>query len=50
MTFENFREDDKTVDAVIRNFEIIGEAANNLSDDFKGDGWRMFATCAFKYN
>jgi uncharacterized protein with HEPN domain len=35
MTFENFTEDDKTVDAVIRNFEIIGEAANNLSDDFK---------------
>lgn len=27
--------DSKTVDAVIRNFEIIGEAANRLSDEFK---------------
>jgi uncharacterized protein with HEPN domain len=30
MTFEQFREDDKTVDAVIRNLEIIGEAAGNI--------------------
>jgi uncharacterized protein with HEPN domain len=27
--------DSKTVDAVIRNFEIIGEATNRLPDDFK---------------
>jgi uncharacterized protein with HEPN domain len=27
MRFEQFREDGKTVDAVIRNLEIIGEAA-----------------------
>jgi uncharacterized protein with HEPN domain len=27
--------DSKTVDAVIRNFEIIGEAANRLSEEFK---------------
>ncbi|HEY8388416.1 MAG TPA: HepT-like ribonuclease domain-containing protein [Parasegetibacter sp.] len=27
--------DSKTVDAVIRNFEIIGEAANRLPDEFK---------------
>jgi uncharacterized protein with HEPN domain len=27
MTFEKIRDDDKTVDAVIGNFEIIGEAA-----------------------
>jgi uncharacterized protein with HEPN domain len=27
--------DAKTIDAVIRNFEIIGEAANRLSDEFK---------------
>ena len=27
-TFEDFKKDSKTVDAVIRNFEIIGEAAN----------------------
>jgi uncharacterized protein with HEPN domain len=31
----DFLGDDKTADAVIRNFEIIGEAANRLTDDFK---------------
>jgi uncharacterized protein with HEPN domain len=30
-----FLSDDKTSDAVARNFEIIGEAANNVSDEFK---------------
>jgi uncharacterized protein with HEPN domain len=30
MSFEEFVSDNKTVDAVIRNFEIIGEAANRL--------------------
>ena len=35
MSFEQFEADEKTVDAVIRNFEIIGEAAGRLSDDFK---------------
>lgn len=35
LTFEAFQKDNKTIDAVIRNFEIIGEAANRLSDDFK---------------
>ncbi len=30
MIFEKFSEDDKTVDAVIRNFEIIGEAARHI--------------------
>jgi len=35
LSFDQFQNDDKTIDAVIRNFEIIGEAANNLSDDFK---------------
>lgn len=34
-TLEQFKSDSKTVDAVIRNFEIIGEAANRLPDDFK---------------
>ncbi len=34
-TFETFIEDAKTLDAVIRNFEIIGEAANRLPEDFK---------------
>ena len=34
-SFEEFTDDPKTVDAVIRNFEIIGEAANRLPEDFK---------------
>jgi uncharacterized protein with HEPN domain len=34
-SFEEFTKDSKTVDAVIRNFEIIGEAANRLSEEFK---------------
>lgn len=29
-----FMTDDKTADAVVRNLEIIGEAANRLPDDF----------------
>jgi uncharacterized protein with HEPN domain len=37
MDFEAFCNDSKTLDAVIRNFEIIGEAANRLPEDFKDD-------------
>lgn len=32
---EAFKEDDKTIDADIRNFEIIGETSNKLSESFK---------------
>jgi len=35
MDFEKFASDQKTVDAVVRNLEIIGEAARNLSDEIK---------------
>jgi len=35
ITFEEFKEDEKTIDAVIRNFEIIGEASNRLPEEFK---------------
>ncbi len=35
MTFEEFLEDTKTQDAVIRNIEIIGEATKNLSDELR---------------
>jgi len=35
MTFEEFFEDMKTQDAVIRNIEIIGEATKNLSDELR---------------
>lgn len=35
LVFDSFINDDKTIDAVVRNFEIIGEAANRVDDDFK---------------
>ena len=34
-TFSEFKRDYKTVDAVIRNFEIIGEASRKLPDELK---------------
>lgn len=33
--FDQFVSDNKTVDAVVRNFEIIGEAANRFDVEFK---------------
>jgi uncharacterized protein with HEPN domain len=35
MSFEDFQQDDKTASAVIRKFEIIGEASRNISDNVK---------------
>lgn len=35
LSYSEFENDDKTIDAVIRNFEIIGEAANRLTEEFK---------------
>jgi uncharacterized protein with HEPN domain len=35
MTFEEFKNDRMRVDAVARNFEVIGEAVKNLSDEIK---------------
>jgi uncharacterized protein with HEPN domain len=35
MSFIDFKRDYKTVDAVIRNFEIIGEASKNISSEIK---------------
>ena len=35
MSQEAFLRDPRTSDAVVRNFEIIGEAANQLPADFK---------------
>lgn len=31
LNFEQFRDDQKTVDAVVRNLEVIGEAVRHLS-------------------
>src|SRR5271157_1793397 len=42
-----FEADEKTVDAVVRNLEIIGEAARQLPEDFTGRSpqieWRKIA-------
>jgi len=35
ISYEDFLSDKKTRDAVIRNLEIIGEAAKNIPDDIK---------------
>ncbi len=35
MEFEDFIEDDKTTSAVIRRFEIIGEATKQIPDEIK---------------
>ena len=35
LTFEEFINDDKTIDAVVRNFEIIGEASNRIPDEIQ---------------
>lgn len=35
MTFESFYQDDKTIDAVIRNLEIIGEAGGYVPEEIR---------------
>jgi uncharacterized protein with HEPN domain len=35
MSLEEFRADDKTASAVIRKFEIIGEATKNIPEDIR---------------
>ena len=35
LQFITFKRDYKTVDAVVRNFEIIGEASKNIPDEIK---------------
>lgn len=35
LNYDSFIADSKTLDAVIRNFEVIGEAANRLPFEFK---------------
>lgn len=35
MDFDKFKQDRKTIDAVVRNFSIIGEASKNIPDDIK---------------
>lgn len=35
LSFEDFLADEKTIDAVVRNFEIIGEASLRIDEDFR---------------
>ena len=35
MDFNEFKKDRKTIDAVVRNFEIIGEASRNIPEEIK---------------
>lgn len=35
MTDQQFANDDRTVDAVIRNFQVIGEATRHIPDDVR---------------
>jgi uncharacterized protein with HEPN domain len=47
LTFEEFSEDSKTVDAIVRNFEIIGEATKRIPTETKEKyseiPWKMMA-------
>jgi len=47
LTFDGFKNDRMRVDAVVRNFEIIGEAVKNLSDELKAQypatDWKAIA-------
>ena len=35
LTYDDLTKDEKTIDAIIRNFAVIGEAANRIPDDYK---------------
>lgn len=37
LSLEHFRQDEKTIDAVVRNLEVIGEAAKKLPEDTRTD-------------
>ncbi|MDI6739395.1 MAG: DUF86 domain-containing protein, partial [Candidatus Edwardsbacteria bacterium] len=47
LTYQEFAGDAMRIDAVIRNFEVIGEAARQLPDDFKsrnqGVDWKALS-------
>ena len=57
LSFDDFKKDRRTVDAVVRNLEIIGEAVSNIPkggrtfyfNDEGGDGV-MFVNCPTPFN
>jgi uncharacterized protein with HEPN domain len=36
LNLDSFKKDRKTIDAVVRNFEVIGEASKFIPDEIKG--------------
>jgi len=51
LTYEDFSADRKTINAVIRSLEVMGEAAKKIPQEmradhpkFRGKGWRRCAT------
>ena len=47
MTFDDFINDRKTADAVIRNFEVLGEASTRISEEVRSSNikieWRKIS-------
>jgi uncharacterized protein with HEPN domain len=47
MDYDSFERDSKTRDAVVRNLEVIGEAAKNIPEDIRREyssiNWRVVA-------
>jgi uncharacterized protein with HEPN domain len=41
LDYQHFKQDYKTVDAIIRNFEIIGEASKKIPKEFKSSNTRI---------
>lgn len=50
LTLETLADDEKTLDAVIRNLEIIGEAVKNIPDEIRQQypetEWKKSPVCA----
>ena len=44
MSYEQFLEDEKTRDAVVRNLEVIGEAVKNIPESYR----EMFSEVAWR--
>ena len=40
-SYQEFIDDDKTIDAVVRNFEIIGEASSKIDSEFKDENQQI---------